>query len=359
MSSAQGWRHVQLEQSSAQGRIGTRVLLSCANAAFDCSQEIRGFYHQQAGMLPQQLEARLSSAQAVDPAHLAAGAAETTSATHSAAPAGRGSSSISSSSWQAASAAAAAAGAGAGAADDDADHAVLRPMQVQQHVPAGDAATSSAAGLRPSRQRQQQEQAKSKQQQQQQEQAKSKQQQQPLLQQVVQQEQQAEALTPRAARLQRRLQQQQQQAQQHSQHDAENTHPTARGVSDAAGGDAGQKAQAISAEEFSQLPSWCKSLLTADLLNGVLLELSELSATRWGGQVCCTTVQFGRRVAGQACLCLRLHTDNGSSCRSRPKSTHSHKSTHTWHVAVLHQLILLFSPHSNLITHTIVTPATQ
>lgn len=245
-------------------------------------------------MLPQQLEARLSSAQAVDPAPLAAGAAETTTATHAAPPAGRGSSSINSSNWQA---------AGAGTAGDDADHAVLRPMQVQQLGPAGDAATSSAAGLRPSRQRQQQ-----------QEQAKSKQQQQPLLQQVVQQEQQqTEALTPRAARLQRRLQlqlqQQQQQGQQQSQHDAENTHPAARGVSDAAaGGSVGQKAQVISAEEYSQLPSWCKSLLTADLLNGVLQELSELSATRWGG----AGLLHDRAVWQEDCrtdmLVPRLHT---------------------------------------------------
>jgi hypothetical protein len=40
----------------------------------------------------------------------------------------------------------------------------------------------------------------------------------------------------------------------------------------------------ISCVEFGQLPSWCKSLLSVELLNGVLQELAELSSGRWVGQ---------------------------------------------------------------------------
>jgi hypothetical protein len=41
------------------------------------------------------------------------------------------------------------------------------------------------------------------------------------------------------------------------------------------------KVRDISCDEFGQLPSWCKSLLSVELLNGVLQELAEQSAGRW------------------------------------------------------------------------------
>lgn len=193
------------------------------------SQEIRGFYHQQSGVVPQQLDARLES-----------------SAEAAAAPAG-------SLARRAAQPAAAE------------EHAVLRPVQLQERTAAGaltDTAATAAAGLRQSRQRQQQQQDKPKQQQQS---AQAQQQ---------HQQQSAEALTPRAARLQRRLQLQQ---QQHP--GTENACPAVDAGSTAAtgcgvGGGSGKVQGNITAEEFGQLPSWCRSLLSVEVLNGVLQELS-------------------------------------------------------------------------------------
>jgi hypothetical protein len=97
--------------------------------------------------------------------------------------------------------------------------------------------------------------------------------------------------------LQRRLQLQQQQVQRDDQHDAENTCPARKAV--AAGGagsclalasgssGAGaaavalrQKVSGITADEYGTLPSWCRSLLSVELLNAVLQELSALPAGR-------------------------------------------------------------------------------
>jgi hypothetical protein len=146
-------------------------------------------------------------------------------------------------------------------------------VQIQDTTAAGaDTSVNAAAGLRQSRQRQQQQQQQEK-----------------PTQQPSAQQQPAEALTPRAARLQRRLQQQQQSSQQSQQQDAENTCPAsistakqaaAGPVGAAAAGCGAVKLQCISADEFGQLPSWCRSLLSVEVLNGVLQELSAIIASR-------------------------------------------------------------------------------
>lgn len=149
---------------------------------------------------------------------------------------------------------------------------MLRPVQLQERTAAvglTDTAAAAAAGLRSSRQRQQQQQDKPKQQQS----ARAQQQQ-------HQEQQSAEALTPRAARLQRRLQLQQ---QQHP--GTENACPAVDAISTAAtgcgvGGGSGKVLGNITAEEFGQLPSWCRSLLSVEVLNGVLQELSGVVAGR-------------------------------------------------------------------------------
>jgi hypothetical protein len=218
------------------------------------AQEIRGFYHQQTGVVPQQLDARLASA---EPAATAA-ASQTAAAGEAAGLRNSCSSSHGSHAQKL-------------EAETELEHAVLRPVQVQDRTAAGaDASVNAAAGLRQSRQRQQQQQEKPKQQP------------------STQQQQPAEALTPRAARLQRRLQQQHS-SELSQQQDAENTCPanvstakqTAAGAVGATAAGCGTvKLQCISADEFGQLPSWCKSLLSVDVLNGVLQELSGVIAGR-------------------------------------------------------------------------------
>jgi hypothetical protein len=223
-------------------------------------QEIRGFYHQQTGMVPQQLDARLASAEPAE-----AAAASQTAAAGEAAGLHQSNSCSSCHGSH----------AHKPEAETEPEHAVLRPVQIQDTTAAGaDTSVNAAAGLRQSRQRQQQ--------QQQQQQEKPKQQ-------PSAQQQPAEALTPRAARLQRRLQQQQQSSQQSQQQDAENTCPAsistakqaaAGPVGAAAVGCGAVKLQCISADEFGQLPSWCRSLLSVEVLNGVLQELSAIIASR-------------------------------------------------------------------------------
>jgi hypothetical protein len=110
-----------------------------------------------------------------------------------------------------------------------------------------------------------------------------------------QQKQEPENVTPRAARLQRRLQQQEQQlagkALQCSQEGnsqlvvnaADCQGKAAATCASAAGAVAPtspQWPQAVSVEEFGKLPGWCQGMLSVELLNEVLEELSQLGAGR-------------------------------------------------------------------------------
>lgn len=261
------------------------------------AQEIRGFYHQ-AGMLPQQLDARLSFA---EPAAAAAAPCTSTGGPvqeAATAAAGRSAGSVAGGSSSSSSVAEARVQAE--------QQSVLRQVQVQDHAaagPSGDASVHAAAGLRQSRQQQQQDR--------------------PKQQQLQAVQQPAEALTPRAARLQRRLQLQQQQQQQVDQHDAENTCPAGK-VAVATGGTGSclavasgsscagvaavalrQKVAGITADEYGTLPSWCRSLLSVELLNAVLQELSALPAGRCVGEEivpCCTLLRVFLHTVWRGCF---------------------------------------------------------
>jgi hypothetical protein len=66
-----------------------------------------------------------------------------------------------------------------------------------------------------------------------------------------------------------------------------------------------QKVAGITADEYGTLPSWCRSLLSVELLNAVLQELSALPAGRCVGEEivpCCTLLRVLLHTVWRGCF---------------------------------------------------------